>query len=167
MAQVLVGTSIEPLLRHGDQWGLAAQTELGSDCRRLADEFARLSKEGHKILMHGGHDATLRAAAFFHLRFEGIHPLRDGNGRVGRLLMAAQCEEFYRVPIEDVLSQLDAHTDDYRSIHATRTPEFQFELMVDLLSRLLAVAVEGELKLPFPLGPRFPETRYRFTKPKR
>ncbi len=32
-------------------------------------------------------DKVLTAAAYFHLRFESIHPFADGNGRVGRTLL--------------------------------------------------------------------------------
>ena len=34
-----------------------------------------------------GHGDILKAAAYFHLRFEHIHPFADGNGRVGRALL--------------------------------------------------------------------------------
>lgn len=34
----------------------------------------------------------LSAIAFYHARFERIHPFKDGNGRVGRLIMLSQIE---------------------------------------------------------------------------
>ena len=32
-------------------------------------------------------DQVLTAAAYFHAKFENIHPFADGNGRTGRLVM--------------------------------------------------------------------------------
>jgi fido (protein-threonine AMPylation protein) len=37
----------------------------------------------------------LAALAFFHVRFERIHPFLDGNGRTGRILLAAQFEAVF------------------------------------------------------------------------
>ncbi len=41
----------------------------------------------------------------FHVKFERIHPFRDGNGRVGRLIMFKECLKYNIVPfiIEDNL----------------------------------------------------------------
>lgn len=34
----------------------------------------------------------------FHVRFEGIHPFQDGNGRIGRLIMLKECLKYNHTP---------------------------------------------------------------------
>jgi len=50
--------------------------EVERDLAELLDEIAAF--EGRELL---------KAAAYFHVRFEYIHPFADGNGRVGRTLL--------------------------------------------------------------------------------
>jgi len=44
------------------------------------------------------HEMNLLALADFHIQFERIHPFTDGNGRVGRLLMAYQAIQNNIIP---------------------------------------------------------------------
>ena len=50
--------------------------DVEGDLQELLDELSDLSAEN-----------ILKAAAYFHARFEYIHPFADGNGRVGRTLL--------------------------------------------------------------------------------
>ncbi|MCL2847344.1 MAG: Fic family protein [Firmicutes bacterium] len=56
---------------------------------RLIAGFAVLKKDKH----------ILEAIAEFHLRFEGIHPFLDGNGRTGRLIINLQLIQAGFLPI--------------------------------------------------------------------
>jgi len=49
---------------------------------KIAEQMQNLVSEFGKINLH-----PIEAAALFHLKFEGIHPFIDGNGRTGRLIM--------------------------------------------------------------------------------
>lgn len=57
--------------------------EVGSPPEDVEQDLADLLSE---IQDYAGKD-TLKVAAYFHARFEYIHPFADGNGRVGRTLL--------------------------------------------------------------------------------
>ena len=56
----------------------AAAEDVSDEMQELLGDLAQLPEEPEKVLT---------AAAFFHAKFENIHPFADGNGRTGRLAM--------------------------------------------------------------------------------
>lgn len=57
----------------------------------IVQELEHLKSETETLLDRASTDqAKALAVAFYHAKFERIHPFRDGNGRVGRLLMQSQ-----------------------------------------------------------------------------
>lgn len=56
----------------------APAEDVPDEMRELLEDLAKLPEEPEKVLT---------AAAFFHAKFENIHPFADGNGRTGRLAM--------------------------------------------------------------------------------
>jgi Fic family protein len=65
---------------------VTGRAEVGSMPEDVPADIAGLLNELQE-LSGGSADKILKAAAYFHLRFEYIHPFADGNGRVGRTLM--------------------------------------------------------------------------------
>ena len=157
LAETLLGKTVVPFLRRGTMRAIVAERKFGAAAQRLPLEFAQLAEQCVKITSGAKADAPLFAAAFFHLRFENIHPLTDGNGRVGRLLLAEQCRRAYGAPLAETLSSLHDYEHDYRAVFAATQTALQYELMVNLVARVLLVPVPSPLPLPFPLTPVFPE----------
>ena len=62
---------------------VTGKNEIGAAPEDVADEIQELLSELQNI----PNDIILRAAAYFHVKFENIHPFADGNGRTGRLAM--------------------------------------------------------------------------------
>lgn len=62
---------------------------------------------------------TIVKSAVFHLKFEGIHPFADGNGRTGRLVLNMMMMKEGYLPVDvkfsDRVKYYDAFEDFYRS----------------------------------------------------
>ena len=70
----------------------SAPENVESDLQKLLDQYYSLK------------EITIEDLITFHVRFERIHPLSDGNGRIGRILMFKECLKHNIVPfiIRDV-----------------------------------------------------------------
>lgn len=62
---------------------VTGRAEIGAAPEDVQEEMAELSEELQDLRQ----EDALTAAAYFHVKFENIHPFADGNGRTGRLAM--------------------------------------------------------------------------------
>ena len=69
----------------------SAPKDVKNDMQQLLEEYN--AKEKH----------TLEDLAYFHVKYETIHPFQDGNGRTGRIILFKECLRNHLVPfiIED------------------------------------------------------------------
>lgn len=98
----------------------------------------------------------IHIAAFYHVRFELVHPFRDGNGRVGRLMLAAQIQNWTGRHMHPPLEAREQYLDcmDHASWCGNLGP------LVRLIEgwcgvRPDAFSCSGALLSPFRLSPRF------------
>lgn len=68
--------------RPGDDY-VTGRNELGAAAEDVFEEMSELLSELQSV----SPENVLTAAAYFHAKFENIHPFAEGNGRTGRLAM--------------------------------------------------------------------------------
>lgn len=92
-----------------------------------ADEVPGLMNNLAQFVQHGDDWLDLIEVAVAHYQFETIHPFKDGNGRVGRLLVVLMllASELLHYPLLYLSSYIERHRDEYAD-------------------RLLAVSESGE-----------------------
>ena len=160
-----MGRLSTPLLRRAKARTIIAGRKFGSDAGRFADEFQQLAEQC-AIIRAGAHDPEIQATAFFHLRFENIHPLTDCNGRLGRLILAEQIRRSYDVPLEVTLGLIHNNEAAYRRAFVAPQLEQQFKQMVRLVGRIVGTPTPLPISLRFSILPIFPEKNTKIEAPK-
>jgi len=86
----------------------------------LIADYNEMKKNKHRI----------EAIAEFHLRFEGIRPFSDGNGRTNRLILNMGLMEAGLLPVNIRFEERQKYYDCFDNYHATgNNPEMLIELI--------------------------------------
>ncbi len=74
---------------------------------------------------------TIVRSAIFHLRFEGIHPFIDGNGRTGRLILNMSMMKEGYLPVDVKFSDRLRYYDAFSDYYSTGNPESMTKLIAE------------------------------------
>ena len=81
---------------------------------------------------------TIVRSAVFHLRFEGIHPFIDGNGRTGRLILNMSLMKEGYLPVDVKFSDRVRYYDAFSDHYSTGNPESMTKLIAEYEREALA-----------------------------
>lgn len=87
---------------------------------------------------------VIEIAAEFHLRFEGIHPFIDGNGRTGRLILNLELIKAGLLPINVKYSDRRKYYDCFDKYHGK---EHTAESMIELIAEYETEEIEKRLEI--------------------
>ena len=76
---------------------------------------------------------AVERVSLFHLRFEGIHPFVDGNGRTGRLLLNMQLMQAGYPPINVKFADRKRYYDAFEDYAVTGSPQAMTNLVAEYL----------------------------------
>jgi hypothetical protein len=121
-------------LRHGQERAIIAKLKYGAVAQTIPDELAKLSRDVRMILAEKKQHSALLAAAYYHVRFENIHPLHDGNGRVGRTIITGQLYQAYGYPPVVFEQHMKAQFAEYRAAFKAPDSHRAYQKLLVLLS---------------------------------
>lgn len=84
----------------------------------------------------------IERAALFHLKFEGIHPFVDGNGRTGRLILNLMLMQAGYPPINVKYSDRKRYYESFDAYYRDNSPSGMVEIVAGLLEERLTQYLE-------------------------
>lgn len=126
-----------------------------ADPQRIERELELCLRQTREILLPAlaTRDARqlVAALAFFHVRFERVHPFLDGNGRCGRVVLAVQFEKLFgRIPSL-------SHQEGYRKA-IKDSGRRELATLINYLGAVVDLPNVRTWISPFRLEPRFLES---------
>lgn len=141
LAVAVLGPRIGGWVRQGTERSTIAKIKFGALAVTLPQELAALARDARRIQALGGADSSLKAVAYYHVRFENIHPLHDGNGRVGRILLTGQIYQACKMEPAKFEWHLIAQQGRYRVAFRAKASTETYRQLVLLLSEIAQIKV--------------------------